>query len=380
MALLHDWLLGMRGGERCLELLCEMFPHADVFTLFYREGSVTRTIEEHFPETSFLGKLPGVRRYYRALLPLFPSGVWDLGRRLSRRAHDEPYDLVISVSHCAVKNVSVPKETRHLCYCLTPMRYIWDQYDAYFSKSPVEPLMRRVAHRLREWDVSESKNVGQFIAISEYIARRIERVYNRQALVIYPPVRTDWITPRREGEVGEGFLAVNALVPYKNVELLVAAFNSLGEHLTIVGSGPGERELKRNAGPNIKFVGSVTDAELAELYRRSKALVFAAEEDFGMAPVETQAAGRPVIALGRGGALETVNVSQEIPTGVFFSEPTVASLTAAVRTFLDQEGRYTVDNCLRQAQKFSAEEFQKKFFQVTNGTTVGNAEKTLAAL
>ena len=300
VAIIHDWLLGMRGGERCLEVLCRMFPEAELYTAFYNPENITEVINAHPVTTSVLQRLPSVEQYYRYLLPLYPYAARSLAKSI--RSKPDHYDLVISVSHCLAKNVPLPSHSVHLSYCLTPMRYIWDQYDAYFRDNSLEPLIRVFAKRLQKWDQKCAQSVDSFVGISEFICQRIKRVYNRDARVIYPPVRTDWLSQRDPEDQGEGFLCVSALVPYKNVDLIVRTFNKLGQPLSVVGSGPEREKLHSIAGKNIRFYEQISDFELSELYKRSKALVFAAEEDFGMTPVEMQACGRPVISLGQGGS------------------------------------------------------------------------------
>lgn len=361
VALVHDWLLGMRGGERCLEVLCELFPEADIYTLFYDAPAISSKIREHRVMRSWLGALPNVRAYYRYLLPIFSLGMRHLSRRLRQAHRSNPYDLVISVSHCVAKNIDVPLGVSHICYCLTPTRYLWDQYDRYFHHHPLEPVIRLIVKPLRAADVAASDAVDHFIGISNFIAARIERVYGREADVIYPPVRADWIAARNDDDQGKGFLCVNALVPYKNVHAIIEAFNVLQLPLTIVGTGPEESRLKGIAASNIRFVGWVSDLELAELYRTSRALVFAAEEDFGMTPVEMQLAGRPVIGLKAGGCLETIVGSGSRPTGVFFETPEKEAIINAVQYFLDQEQHFTVDNCLKNAAQFSVDQFSARF-------------------
>jgi len=351
----------MRGGERCLEVLCGMFPRAEIFTAFLRREAMVPDIARCEITVSPLNSLPFCRAYYRYLLRLYPAAAQALGRSLARSFAAKNYDLVISVSHCLAKNVPVPHGVHHLCYCLTPMRYIWDKYDSYFAHHRFEPIISRVAARLRQWDREQTAGVTNFVAISRFVAKRIETTYGRSADVIYPPVRSDWIAPRKENEKGEGFLCVSACVPYKNVDLIVRAFNELPYRLTVVGQGPMLGLLMKLARSNIRFVQQVSDVELGRLYRQSQALVFAAEEDFGMAPVESMAAGRPVICYGRGGVLETVRASGERPTGVYFEELTPEALRAAVRDFVRRQHEFSVDNSLEQAEKFSLPRFQHEF-------------------
>jgi glycosyltransferase involved in cell wall biosynthesis len=370
----------MRGGERCLEVLLNIFPDADLYTLFYKHNEISKPLVSKQPKTSVLNKLPKVEYYYRYLLPLYPVAVRDLSKQLMEQSELGNYELVISISHCVAKNIEVPKSTIHLCYCLTPMRYLWDQYDAYFSKHPAEPIIRNLIKPLRDWDIKCSEKVDYFVAISDFVSKRIKRVYNRHSKVIYPPVKSDWISPRKNNEKGNGFLAVNALVPYKNVKIIVEAFNQLGLELIIVGTGPEEKRLKALAGKNISFLGRVSDFELATLYRNAKALVFAAEEDFGMTPVEAQAAGRPVIAFGKGGVLETVVYEGMKRTGVFFSDLNARSLASAVQYFLDQEESFTVDNCISNAKKFSCDCFEQEFFNLLDKLKLRDVKKILTAI
>lgn len=358
LALVHDWLLAMRGGERVLEVICEMFPESDIFTLFHVPERLSPTLQRQRVIASSLNRIPGVSRFYRSLLPFYAAGVRDLSTALAREHARRPYDAVLSVSHCIAKNITPPPSVPHLCYCLTPVRYLFDQYHAYFGDRPLEPVIRRIAKPLRDWDVRRAQDVDRFVGISRFVAGRIERYYGRKASVVYPPVRTDWITPCSKDEPGDGFLCVSALVPYKNVDVIVRAFKGTNRALTIVGSGPEERSLRSIATPNIRFIRKLDDDELARLYRRSEALVFAAEEDFGMVPVEMLAAGRPVICYARGGTLETVSASGKEPTGLFFSELTVEAVRSALVAFDRRKHELTSEACVRQAREFSSARFE----------------------
>lgn len=365
VALIHDWLTGMRGGERCLEAFCRLFPTADIYTAIYQPQRISEVIQQHHPQTSFLQNLPGVEKYYRHLLPAFPLVAKSLGRRLA----GENYELVISVSHCFAKNVPVSRSALHLSYCLTPMRYVFDQYNAYFANHQLEPLIRQVVAPLRSWDIRSAKNVDAFVAISEFVQTRIMRCYSRSSTVVYPPVATEWITPCSKDEKGDGFLLANALVPYKNSEIVIRAFNQLKLPLTVIGSGPAEERLRDLAGESIRFRSGLSDAELADEFRRTRALVFAAEEDFGMIPVEVMAAGRPVIGLGRGGLLETV---QEGVSGVFFSEPEESSVVDAIQRFVAQEERLSREACIRRARDFSVKRFESGIQAALRDATAPN--------
>jgi len=322
IALVHDWLTGMRGGERALEVLCERFPSAELFTLVHVPGSVSPVIERRPIHTSFVQHLPLVSRFYRHYLPLFPLAVerWDFSQ----------FDFVLSVSHCCVKSVIGPAGGRHLCYCLTPMRYAWDQFDAYFGPERIgqlpSQLMRPVMARLARWDKKTSGRADRYVAISHYVAGRIRRYYNREATVVYPPVDTvffhpDSVTPERFA------LIVSALVPYKRIDLAMDACVLAGIPLRVVGDGPDRASLERRATSNTRFLGRLSDAAVRDLYRRAAVVVLPGEEDFGIVPLEAQACGRPVVALGLGGACETV-VDGE--TGLLVGEPSAAAFADAI--------------------------------------------------
>jgi glycosyltransferase involved in cell wall biosynthesis len=324
IALIHDWLTGMRGGERALLAFCEMFPDADLFTLVQVPGATDPIIERRRVRTSLIQYLPFARRLYRHYLPLFPMAIeqFDL----------DGYDLVLSTSHCAAKSVVVPGHTRHLCYCLTPMRYAWDQFDAYFGVERVgrtmNRLMRPAMAAMARWDRATEGRVHRYLAISQYVAQRISLYYNRRSSIVYPPVETTFYTPASNGSPSaEGFLVVSALVPYKRVELAIAAARLADVPLTIVGDGPERESLEALGGGDVRFLGWCTNEEIRDLYRSSIATILPGEEDFGIVPLESQACGRPVVALGRGGALETV-VDGE--TGVFV-EPGEEALAAGLR-------------------------------------------------
>ena len=327
VALVHDWLTGMRGGERCLEVFCELFPDAPLYTLLHVPGSVSPTIERRRIVTSFVQRLPGAATRYRQYLPLFPAAV----RGLSL----DGYDLVLSLSHCAAKAVRVPPGALHLCYCFTPMRYVWDLEEDYARGAGLltRLALPALAAALRRWD-RRTSGVNAFVAISHHIADRIRRVYGRDSEVIHPPV--DVARFRLAETLDDYYLVVSALVPYKRVDLAVAAASRLGRRLLIVGSGPEEARLRAMAGPSVTFLGWRPDAEVAGLYARCRAVLFPSVEDYGIVPLEAAAAGRPTLALARGGALETMiglDDGREPPTAVFFAEPTVESLAGAIRTF-----------------------------------------------
>ena len=370
IALVHDWLVGMRGGEKVLEVLCELFPEATLFTLVHRKGSCSPTIERMKIETSFLQHLPFGKSYYQHYLPLFPIAAQSLDVR--------DFDLVISSSHAAAKSVRVRKGVRHICYCHTPMRYIWDQYEQYFGKGrasfPVGLAMKMVRGYLQRWDVATAMNVDQFIANSENVRQRIQRIYERESTVIYPPVDVQKfsLSAKDDGY----FLIVSALVPYKRIDIAVEAFNILGERLTIVGTGSEETRLKRMAKKNIEFVGWVKENDLQKYYSCCRALIFPGEEDFGIVPVEAMACGKPVIAFGKGGALETV---VEGKTGMFFLEQRAESgehgaksLERRVREFGAM--KFDAKSIREHAEQFSRERFCMEIERKIN--ELGNRKPT----
>ncbi len=347
VALVHDWLTGMRGGEKVLEALCDLWPAADLFTLVHQPGSVSPRIAQRRIVTSFVDRLPLGRRYYRHFLPLFPLAVeqFDL----------DGYDLVVSTSSCAAKSVVTPPRTRHLCYCHSPMRYAWDQFDAYFGRERMgraSGLIRPVLGALARWDAATSDRPDRFVANSRYIADRISRYYNRRSVVIPPPVATDFFTP--DARPREGFaLVVSALVPYKRVELAIDACRLADMPLTIVGSGPDRSRLEGRASGRVTFLGWRSDDEVRELYRSAGVVLLPGEEDFGIVPVEAQACGTPVVALGRGGVLDTIEPGV---TGVLVDEATPGAFARALR-----EVPSTPRSDIRaRAERFSASAFRTR--------------------
>ena len=316
VALVHDWLTGLRGGERVLEALCRLYPEAEIFTLVRVPGASGPIIESHQITTSFLQR---VRARYRHFLPLFPAAIqsFDL----------EGFDLVVSTSHAVAKGCVPAAGAVHVSYIHTPMRYVWDQFDAYFGPGRAGVVTRLaarlVAPALRSWDVRSTERAHGLIANSRFVAGRIAKFWGREAdAVVYPPVDTARFVPAAEGP-DDYALIVSALVPYKRLDLAVEAFSRLRRPLKIAGDGPELEHLRALAGDTVQFLGSVSQDALPGLYARARFFVLPGEEDFGIAPVEAQSAGRPVLALGKGGALETVIAGE---TGAFFGEPTVESL------------------------------------------------------
>jgi glycosyltransferase involved in cell wall biosynthesis len=330
VALVHDWLTGLRGGEKVLHEHAALFPDADLYTLFHVPGSTTARIESLRIHASPLSRLPGAKRHYRKLLPLYPWAIEHF--RL------EGYDLVLSSSHAVAKGVRAPRGATHLCYCFTPMRYIWDQRDAYLGRGLRRAIASPLVSALCAWDTRSSsvERVGCFVGISETVVRRIRKHYGRSARLIHPPVAVDRFRVRPE-RVEDWYLLVGGFVPYKREDLALEAFRGLDARLVVAGDGPGLARLRERAPANVEFLGRVSDAELEDLYTRCRALIYPQEEDFGIIPVEAQAAGRPVIAFGGGGATETViphgASGDRVPTGLWFSPQTPAALVEAVRRF-----------------------------------------------
>jgi glycosyltransferase involved in cell wall biosynthesis len=355
IALVHDWLTGMRGGEKILEVLCELFPDATIFTLLHNEGAMSPTIERMKIKTSFIQHLPMKAAKYRNYLPLMPLaiGLYDLSE----------YDLIISTSSAVAKGAIPGKNSVHICCCFSPMRYLWDQYKEYFGRGRAgiltRILMTFVAPYLRRWDVRSCKRVHYFISISKNVQERIARIYHRDSDIIYPPVSTDMF---HVSEKNEGYyLIVSALVSYKRVDLAVQAFNRNGEKLLIAGSGPERARLEKIANKNIEFLGWQSDENLAALYAGCRALIFPGVEDFGIVPLEAMASGKAVVAFGEGGALETVIADGDSPTGIFFYESTGEALNSAITSL----SKLNLDPYAirRHAEKFDRTIFKERMIE-----------------
>jgi glycosyltransferase involved in cell wall biosynthesis len=315
----------MRGGEKCVEALCECFPEAEIFTLVHKRGSVSSTIEAHSIHTSFLQIMPYASEHYQYYLPLMPAAI--AAFRL------EEFDCIVSSSAAISKAVPTPKGTLHVCYCHTPMRYIWDQFEEYFGRDRVSPAMRAGMTLLRRplqwWDVHTSSTPHFYIGNSENVRGRIERIYRRSADVIYPPVDTSRfsLSTRDDGY----YLIVSALIQYKRIDLAIQAVAKTGDRLIVVGDGQEMDRLRDLAGPTVEFTGWISDDEIKEYYAGCRAVLFPGEEDFGIVPVEAMATGKPVVAYGRGGALETVVDRPDLRTGVLFWEQTVDSMIEGLK-------------------------------------------------
>lgn len=362
VAIVHYWFVNRRGGERVVEALCELFPQADLFALVADRNALSPALRKHKLTTSFLQRVPGRVRLHRHLLPLYPMAVEQFDLR--------GYDLVISSESGPTKGVLTGPETVHICYCHTPMRYLWDFYHEYKNRSGLgwtrKAIFALTAHYIRMWDQASAARVDYFVANSENVARRIRKLYRREAEVTHPPVEMgDFKSANRHGDY---YLVVGQLVNYKRVDLAIEACNKLGRRLRIVGTGEEYKRLKRMAGPTVEFLGTLSDEEVREQYAGCRALLFPGEEDFGMVPVEAQACGRPVIAFGKGGARETVAglddeaaaASPERATGIFFDRQTTDLLIEAMLRFETFAHRFSPEFIRANAEKFSKEKFVEK--------------------
>ncbi len=354
VAIIHDWLTGSRGGEKCLEVFCEIFPEATLFTLLHKKGSVSKTIENMEIKTSFLQRIPGITSHYQKFLPLFPRAIesFDLSS----------YDFILSSSHCVAKGIRKPKASLHISYCYTPVRYVWTFFDEYFSKENAikRMLISYFAKGIKSWDLESNKRVDYFIAISHNVQNRINYYYNREADVIYPPVNIENIDLNSSRDEGY-YLIVSALVPYKRIDLAIEAFNATGKKLIIIGNGSDYKHLSKIAEPNIEFKGWADDNDLKDYYSRCSALIFPGDEDFGIVPVEAQAFGKPVIAYSKGGALETVvPYASERATGVFFNEQTIESLNSAIDVFERNKNKFDSKLIRENAVRFGRDRFKNE--------------------
>lgn len=359
IAFVHDWLTVYAGAERVLEQMLSCYPDADLFSLvdFLPQGERGFILDKPVT-TSFLQKMPLARKHYRHYLSLMPCAIEQFDM--------SAYDVVISSSHAVAKGILTGPDQLHICMCYSPIRYAWDMQHQYLRESGQDKGLRGIMarwllHKIRLWDTRTANGVDEFIAISNFIARRIWKTYRREATIIYPPVNTSQFQP---GTVKEDFyLTASRMVPYKRIDLIVQSFNKLPDkQLIVIGDGPDFARIRNLAGLNIQILGKQPHATLLEHLQRAKAFIFAAEEDFGIAPLEAQACGTPVIAYAKGGALETIQGQEaEKPTGMFFHKQSTDAIIEAVKAFERNPDIYTAGACRENAQRFSQERFRQEF-------------------
>ncbi len=361
VALVHYWFYGMRGGEKVVAEILRQFPEADLFTHLYLPDNLDPLITNRPVRTTFVNNLPFAGKLYQAYLPLMPAALKKLD--LSQ------YDLIISSESGPAKGIIKRPDAVHVCYCHSPMRYIWDQQPVYLKQANIfqRLFLKSFTPYLRRWDVDSAQSVDHFIANSKNVQERISRIYNRESKIIFPPVDLEQFQLLKEKK--DFFLLAGQLVPYKQPDLAVAAFNQLGYNLKVVGAGSMLSKLRSAAGSNIEFLGQVSDLELSRMMGEARALIFPGEEDFGIIPVEAQAAGTPVIALGKGGVLETVNGldlrqaadPEENYTGIFYSDPVADDLVLALKKFIEVEKIFHPHQCRENAEQFSTHRFRREF-------------------
>jgi glycosyltransferase involved in cell wall biosynthesis len=370
VALVHDWLTGMRGGEKCLEVLCRIFPEATLYTLIHRRGSLSPTIEAMTIRTSPLQQMPGVFDYYRHLLPVMPLATrsWRL----------KNVDLVISMSHCVAKAVVPPPGVPHVCYCFTPMRYAWQGRETYLESWSDRPVRRVLARsmlsRLRRWDRATSGRVNHFIAISETVRERIRKCYRRDSRVIQPPVDVAFYTPDATGAHREDhYVIISALVPYKRIDQAITACTQSRRRLTIIGEGPERARLQALAGPSVRFMGWQSNEVIRDQLRHCRALLFPGEEDFGIVPIEALACGAPVIALARGGVAETVDNF----VGRTYNQPTSDGLLDAINAWEAQGCPHDPTEARLRAEALSLPLFRERILKFLTEVVLGEARHSI---
>jgi glycosyltransferase involved in cell wall biosynthesis len=350
VALIHYWLVNWRGGEKVLRAIADLFPEADIFTHVADPEIVSQGFPNRNVSTTFIGRLPYAKRFYQRYLPLMPLALEQLDLRR--------YDLVISSESGPAKGVLVSPHATHVCYCHSPMRYVWDMYHDYHEQSGLltRTLMGPLLHYLRLWDQTSAQRVDRYVANSHFVAQRIEKYYRRSADVIHPPVAVDSFDAAKPAE--DFYLSVGQLVSYKRIDLLVKTFNTLNRRLVVIGDGEMLRSLRRMAKPNVQFLGRQSAEVIRDHYARCKAVVFPGIEDFGMVPVEAMASGKPVIAFGQGGARETVVDGH---TGVLFQEQTPQALANAVQRFEGMVDEFDRQAIRAHARQFSEQAFKERF-------------------
>lgn len=360
VAIVHYWFVRQRGGERVVEAIADLFPQAEIFAVVANPNAISTRLQTRGIHTSFLQKIPGSIRWHRYFVPLYPF--------VLEQFDFSDYDLVISSESGPAKGVITGTNTLHICYCHTPMRYLWDAYHAYRSSSGfgwlTKPFFSLAAHYLRLWDTASASRVDHFVANSETVAARIRKHYRRDATVIFPPVSTRKC--KLGNSVGEHYLVVSYLADYKRVDLAIEACNRLKRKLRIIGEGEQLRHLRSIAGSTIEFLGAVSDDQVRQELSQCRALLFPGEEDFGIVPVEAMASGRPVIAFAKGGATETIvgassRNSPECSTGIFFHQQTPEALIEAIRKFESVDKRFVPTFVRSHAEKFDLERFNFEF-------------------
>lgn len=360
VAIVHYWFLVFGGGERVVEVLADMYPQADIFTLFADDKSIPESLRSHKVTASFLNSSKLARKLNRAVFPIYPLAIESLDLR--------GYDLIISSDSPPVKGILKDSHQLHLCYCHTPGRFLWDYHKTFRQTLPwlARPAFSIASGYVRRWDYAAAQRVSAFVANSNYVSRRIEAYYGRESTVIYPPIDTKrgYISAHHD----DYYLHIGRLVAGKRVELMIEACNRLGRRLVIAGTGREEKTLKSLAGPTVEFLGRVEEAALPDLYANCRALLFAAEEDFGMVPLEAQSYGRPVIAYAKGGSLETVRGHglHSAPTGLFFHEQTAEALSDAMKNFELVESSFQPSAIQDHARRFDTSVFVRQMRQFVN--------------
>ena len=364
IAIVCDWLVTLGGAERFLGELIHCFPEADLFAVIdFIPNEHRAFLQNKLVKTTFLQHAPFVKKLYRSYLPLMPIAIEQLDVTA--------YDLVISSSHAVAKGIITGPDQINISYVHSPMRYAWDLQHQYLKEAGLDKnlrgyLVRYLLHKLRLWDTRSANGVDHYIANSKFIAKRIDKTYRRQATVIYPPIDTTLFKPGTHKD--DFFLAASRLVPYKKMDLIVESFQHLPDKkLVVIGDGPEMEKVKKKAGSNVEILGYQSNAVLLDYMQRTKALIFAAEEDFGIIPLEAQACGTPVIAYGKGGALETVkDANDSKPTGLFFPEQTIPAIVNAIHQFEKEAAQFTVENCVEHAAKFNPARFREEIKAFVN--------------
>lgn len=358
IAFIHDWLVKYAGAERVLEQMFACYPEGDLFSVVDFRSGQDDFLTQKVAKTTFIQRLPFAKKHYRKYIGLMPLAIEGLDL--------SDYDIVISSSHAVAKGILVNPDQLHICMNYSPMRYAWDLQHQYLKETNSHrglkgAMARMLLHYLRIWDLRTSNGVDWFIAISNYISRRIQKIYRREATVIYPPVDVEKFEYKEKKE--DFYLTASRFVPYKRIDLIVETFSRLRDKkLVVIGDGPEMKKIKKNAGENVEIMGYQPHKVLKDYMQRSKAFIFAAEEDFGIVPIEAQACGTPVIAFGKGGALETIKGLEEPnPTGIFFDKQEVGSLADAVQKFEINRAKISPQNCRDNALQFNATRFRKEF-------------------